>query len=70
MFVGLFILFQHWNRVLIWMIVNQLMTLGAEQHQITDIVYIGGPDCGLAARAPFTERDDMGHLGEISRREG
>ncbi|MGA3240355.1 MAG: hypothetical protein ABSG03_29100 [Bryobacteraceae bacterium] len=71
-FVGFLVFLKNGDRVLLGMIVDELVTLGAQQHQIADIVDIGRAECCVATRTVFLEGDDMRHLREVagSQRQG
>jgi hypothetical protein len=65
-FVGFLVFLKNGDRVLLGMIVDELVTLGAQQHQIADIVDIGGAECCVATGTVFLEGDDMRHLREVA----
>lgn len=67
--VRLFEFLQDGNLVLIGMVVDKLVALRAEQHQVGDIVDVGRPKSLVTAGSVLLEGHDVRHLRKISRRE-
>ena len=65
--MGFLVFLENGDRILVGMIVNELVALRAEQHQVGDIVDVRGTEGRFAARPVLLEGDDMRHLREIPR---
>jgi hypothetical protein len=48
------------------MVVNELVTLRAQNHQVPDIIDVRWAATLSSARAPLPECDDVSHLGKVA----
>ena len=68
--VGLLVLTEHRNRVLVRVIVDELVTYRAQQHQVVQRVDLVAPIFVRTSWPRRAERPDVRHLGEVPVRVG